>query len=41
MDLKERMQIAREHQFYEGTKDFLLGCVALVFMFASMGAGTR
>lgn len=39
MELKKRMQIAREHQFYEWAKNFLLGCVALVLMLASMGAG--
>jgi len=39
MDLRTRIQIAREHQFYEWSKNFLLGCVALVLMLASMGAG--
>lgn len=39
MELKKRIQIAREHQFYEWSKNFLLGCVALVLMLASMGAG--
>lgn len=39
MDLKMRIQIAREHQFYEGAKNILLGGVALVLMLASMGAG--
>lgn len=41
MDLKERIQRAREHQFYEQVKDFLLFCVASVLIIASMGAGTR
>lgn len=38
-DLAWRIQIAREHQFYEWSKNFLLGCVALVLMLACMGAG--
>ncbi len=41
MDLRSRIQIAREHQFYEGVKDFLLFCVASVLILASMGAGTQ
>ena len=39
MELKKRIQIAREHQFYELSKNLLLGCVALILMLASMGAG--
>jgi hypothetical protein len=38
MDLKTRVQIAREHQFYEKTKSFLLFCVIVIIALITMGA---
>ena len=38
MDLKTRVQIAREHQFYERAKDTFLFCVIVVIALITMGA---
>lgn len=37
-DLRTRIQIEREHQFYEKTKSFLLLCVVIVLALITMGA---
>ena len=38
MDLKTRVQIAREHQFYEMAKDTFIFCVIVVIALITMGA---
>lgn len=40
MDFKTRIQISREHQFYEGAKSFFLFCVIVVIALVTMGAGS-